>query len=413
MTRFLTPVQQGYYFTFGSVLGVSALFELGLAMVLVQFASHERAHLEWTRAGTLEGDAHSKARLASLLRMSVRWYATAAACLIAFLLPVGIVFFGRHPNPGVSWLIPWIWIVVVTGLTLALMPILAVLEGAGLIAQIARLQLWQTVAGTVLLWVALVCKWGLYVVPVTNTVVLLCQAFWIVTRKRAFLRNLWHVNHTHSRIDWRREVWPLQWKIALSSVSGYVVFQLFNPILFATHGAAAAGRMGLSLSVMFTVSMMALSWVATKAAAFGTLVAQRSYATLDRIFFRSLRQSWVLCALACGGVWIAGWSLQALHLSIGDRILPPLSLALLAGAAVLNHGLFAEAIYLRAHKEEPYLGLSLGAALAVATSSIVLAGPYAFTGMMLSYFLICLTTLAVGTWIFLVKRELWHAALSR
>ena len=43
MTRCLSPEQQGYYVTFGSVLATAVFFELGLALVLMQFASHERA----------------------------------------------------------------------------------------------------------------------------------------------------------------------------------------------------------------------------------------------------------------------------------------------------------------------------------------------------------------------------------
>jgi hypothetical protein len=35
-------------------------------------------------------------------------------------------------------------------------------------------------------------------------------------------------------IDWWKEVWPFQWRIAISYACGFFIFQLFNPVLFST-----------------------------------------------------------------------------------------------------------------------------------------------------------------------------------
>jgi hypothetical protein len=413
MTRFLSPVQQGYYFTFGSVLGLSVFFELGLSLVLIQFASHERASLEWTAEGTLEGDPAAKARLASLLRRSLKWYAVAAGLLAIVLLPVGFVFFSRHPNPGVTWQVPWIWIVLVTSLTVALTPVLAILEGCGLIAKIARLQMWQNFAGSLLLWLVLIRHGGIYSAPVTNTVVLAAQLVWVGTRQKAFLKDLLQYRGHAAQIDWRGEVWPLQWKIALSYISGYLIFQLFNPLLFATRGAAAAGQMGLSLALMGAIGTIALAWVATKTAPFGVLIARKEYGELDRLFFPCLWQSLTLVCIACSLVWGVSWLLQSAHFPIGSRLLPPLPLGFLALAAVANHVVFAEAIYLRAHKQEPLLVLSVGVACLLAVSLGLVAKPFGAAGMMLCYFLICTVAMGMATGIFRAKRRQWHGASAR
>ena len=45
---FLTSVEQGYYYTFSSVLGLQVIFELGFSSVLVQFVSHEmEGYRDW------------------------------------------------------------------------------------------------------------------------------------------------------------------------------------------------------------------------------------------------------------------------------------------------------------------------------------------------------------------------------
>ncbi|MDQ2801051.1 MAG: hypothetical protein M3Y13_15570, partial [Armatimonadota bacterium] len=164
LTRFLNPFQQAFYFGFVDVLALQVFFELGLSTVILQFASHERAKLEWTPAGLLEGDPIAKSRLALLLRFSLVWYGVVAVLVALLLLPGGFLFFSRHQPPGVSlaWQLPWLWIVLVTAGSLALSPMISLLEGCGLVAEIAGVQLVQNMIGSVLFWLTLLCHWGLY-----------------------------------------------------------------------------------------------------------------------------------------------------------------------------------------------------------------------------------------------------------
>ncbi len=426
MTRFMTPVQQGYHYTFGSVLGLAVFFEMGLSGVLMQFASHERGSLEWTPHGTVDGNQTAKERLSSLLHLSIRWYGVAGLLLVMTVLPSGLYFFSHHQNvglihgaalsqsAGLHWQIPWIWVSIVSGLTILLTPPLAVLEGCGMIAQIARMQMWQGVAGSFALWLTLTLHGGLYAMPVAATTTLVWQVGWLMMHRRGFYRDLLFGMKRSgpeplARVDWRGEIWPLQWRIALSYMSGYVIFQLFNPILFATHGPVAAGQMGLSASVVGAVSTIALAWMTTRSATFGTLLSRRDYPALDRLFFPCLWQSWALCAVGGAAVWGMVFLFNDLHWKVATRFLPLEPLALLIGAATVNHVTISEAIYLRAHKREPFLAQSLIVAGFVGASSFILGKPFGASGMMLGYFLICAGGLVSATVIFRRCRHQWHA----
>ena len=95
IARFLTRAEQGYYYTFGSVLALSVFFELGLSGIIGTFACHEMANLRWSARGELEGDARAKARMSSLLHVSVRWYGIVALLMLATIGPGGYWFFGH------------------------------------------------------------------------------------------------------------------------------------------------------------------------------------------------------------------------------------------------------------------------------------------------------------------------------
>jgi hypothetical protein len=62
--RFLTKDEQGFYYTFWSVLGLWVFFDLGLSLIIVQFASHERASFRIVN-GRITGDEHAQQRRAS------------------------------------------------------------------------------------------------------------------------------------------------------------------------------------------------------------------------------------------------------------------------------------------------------------------------------------------------------------
>ncbi|MFK2504393.1 hypothetical protein ACIXPB_19920, partial [Bacteroides fragilis] len=89
-------------------------------------------------------------------------------------------------------------------------------------------------------------------------------------------------------MDYKTEIFPYQWKIALSWISGYFIFQLFNPVLFATEGAVIAGQMGMTLAALNGIQSLSLSWMTTKIPLYSGLIAQKQYRQLDIIFNRTL-----------------------------------------------------------------------------------------------------------------------------
>lgn len=93
VSRFFTPELQGYYFTFGSLVALQSLFELGLFIVVLNVAAHEWASLSLDDSGRIVGNAESKSRLVSLGRMIFKYYALAAGLFCVSVSVVGFVFF--------------------------------------------------------------------------------------------------------------------------------------------------------------------------------------------------------------------------------------------------------------------------------------------------------------------------------
>jgi hypothetical protein len=238
----------------------------------------------------------------------------------------------------------------------------------------------------------------------------LVGAGWLFTR-RELLLGLFRYPSGQHRIQWSKEVWPFQWRIAVSWICGYFISQLFNPVLFAYWGPVAAGQMGMSLTIGSALLSIAIAWVSTKSAPFGAMIARKEYAKLDQTFFRALAQSLMVCVAGSAAVWGTVVYLNLKDVRFAHRVLGPLPFGLLLLTIIGNHIVFSEALYLRAHKQEKFLMISILNALFMAMSTYLLGKRFGAIGMVSGYLVISsVIGLGFGTFTFLKYRRIWHAA---
>lgn len=416
IAHFLTPSEQGYYYTFFSLVALQVVFELGFAFVITQMAAHERAHLSLTEDGRVNGDERSHSRLASVLQTSVRWYTVVAILMLATVLPAGLHFFATHVQHGVTvgWRTPWILLVVASAITFQLDPVCAFFEGCGYVSTIAHMRFTQAVVGSILAWTAMLTHHGLFspaMLIFGNAIVQI--GYLSRLHFRRLLVGLITRSVAQHSVSWRREIWPFQWRIAITWLASYFTLQLVNPILFLFRGPVAAGRMGMSLSIANSIGTVGLAWMSTKAAPFGNLIARGETSALDSLFFRTLRQSLVLLSTACTGFFVCLLIADRFLPHLAARVLPSWAFALLLVTTLLNHIFFSEALYLRAHKREPLLVQAVVIAILMAISTYVSARFWGASGITVGYFLFA-GVLAVGwgTRTFVNKRREWYGELK-
>ena len=414
IARFLTAQEQGYYYTFASLVALQIVFELGFSFVVLQLAAHEGAHLTFLPDGRVEGSLVSHARLASVLQKSIRWYSVAAVLMAAALIPAGLYFFSTHQqaNAQTSWKLPWCLLVIFASITFQIDPLFSFLEGCGSITQVARMRLGQAVLGSLLAWVVMIGHHGLF----SPAMMILGQAtmgmiFLFTMPRRRLLKNLFFFPVGEHFVGWRREIWPFQWRIATSWLCGYFIYQLFNPVLFAYQGPVAAGRMGMSLSITASLGAMAVAWMNTKASPFGNLVAHSDIKGLNRLFFRTLWQSTVLLAGGACVLFSALIVINHIFPKFARRVLTPWAFGLLLLTTIMNHIVFGEALYLRAHKREPFMIQALMVAALLGATTFLLGKYLGVDAVIVGYFAIGgIFSLISGTYIFITKRREWHAS---
>lgn len=410
IARFLSPTEQGYYYTFGSLIALQIVFELGFSFVILQMASHERAHLTISSRGSVSGDPISHDRLASVLQKTVRWYSGAALLLAVFLIIAGSQFFSahHHGSENIQWRGPWYAAALAATLTFQLDPLMSFMEGCGFVANVARVRLLQAITGSGFAWVALIARHGLFSPALVIAGNALVSFLWLL-RRRSLLLSLLRRNPGDHKIHWMREVWEFQWRIAVSWLCGYFIFQLYNPVLFAYHGAIVAGQMGMSLSISTALITVSISWINTKAAPFGSMIARKEYQQLDHVFFKSFGQALAVCVTGGSIIWLVVLYLNHAGIRLAHRVLDPLTFALLLVNVPLTVISYSQATYLRAHKQEKFLINSVLGAILVGSSTYFLGKTYGAKGVVIGSLLTgLLMGLPLGTYTFFKYRRIWH-----
>ncbi len=415
ITTFLTGVEQGFYYTFGSILALQVFFELGLTGIMTQFVAHEASHLSLNDKLEYEGEEIYKSRLSSLIRFCVKWYTVLAIIIFLFLFVLGFIYFNRYGegHEDVNWKTPWILICVGTAIKLFQSPFNSILMGLGKVKEMSKIGFWQQVILPSTVWIGLATGLKLYVVGISYIAsVILWQLFVHKTRLEKIVINLWK-NDINERVSYLKEIFPFQWKIALSWISGYFIFQMFNPVLFATDGAVVAGQMGMTLTALNAIQAFSMSWVSTKIPLYSQLIALKDYTQLDFIFGKMLKQMTTICLslLVLFGVMI--WLLNVTQLRIGnsilaERFLSYLPIFLLSLTVYLQQYTNAWATYLRCHKQEPFLWYSIVQGVLCCFSTLLLGKIYGLYGIVLGYTAIFIIMFPWGYWIFKSKKEEWH-----
>ena len=407
ITRF-TPELQGYYYTFASVLALQVFVELGFSRIVTYFAGHEWAKLSLDPQGRIVGDADALSRLVSLGQAGSRWYLMGGTIVAVGLGAAGYVFFSLSPDVGIVWEAPWFALSILSGMKLALTPVWSLLEGCGQVSQVYSFRMVGALLGSLAAWAAIVLGAGLWTTSVATAVYLVWSATFLALRYRRFFQPFFS-KPTGPRVSWRREIWQVQWRTALSYMSGYFASQVFTPVLFHFHGPVVAGQFGLTWSIIGVIAGAAAMWSAPRGPQFAVMIARREYWAIDQILYRIIAVALGVFLLGGTAVWLLIYGLNWLNHSFAARFLPPLPVALLLLGIVVANGLAPTSVYLRAHKREPYVAISLASGVLIGLSSWVLGSRFGAIGVAAAYLGANLVLLPWALAIFIRRRREWRA----
>lgn len=349
---FLTSEEQGYYYTFASIIAIQVFFELGLGQVLVyKFAGMNQGSVVEPNAST--------ERIRLLLYASRIVYRYLAILFFVIALVIGFTFFYMKGADEVKWQGPWFFLVLSTSINLAQSVKLSYLEAIGFLHHVSIARLRGSVLATTVFVLSIILDlnlWAACALPAVNATFL---TFWLYKHKNAapyrVSRSFTDINSIDLRNIWMQDVFPMQWKISLSWISGYLIFQLYTPLVFNRLGSVQAGKLGYVISIMSSLVTVATTFTSALTPRLSHLYAAKRFDDFNSVFNKSLIQSVTALILLIFSIPIILYALGILLPGIAHKFLTPLDTLFYAVSAFLSGLCFVLSVYLRSQQDEPLL----------------------------------------------------------
>ncbi|MEK7818982.1 MAG: hypothetical protein AAB255_04220 [Bacteroidota bacterium] len=410
-TKF-TPEIQGYYYTFAMILALQVFIELGLGTVIIQFASHEWSKLKLNESGHIEGDKDSLSRLSSIAVIASKWYFIGGLLVTIVVGIGGYIFFSTSPNTGVHWRSSWFTLCVIEGISICLVPVWSLLEGCNQVGRLYTFRFYKGLLASISIWVGMLLGAELWTTVISAISAVIFSLIFLRKGYWQFFKTLLYSKIDGPKINWRNDMLPMQWRIALSWISGYFIFSFFVPVLFKYHGPLLAGQMGMTWSLVVILGLVSSSWLSPKAPVFGILIAKKEYAELDRQFWKTTRIVLSVSVIVAFLIWLMVFSINNVNNVVvrkfAQRLLPPLPTGLFLAAQLLYIISSPFSTYLRAHKKEPLMIFSIVYACIVGSSTLLMGKYYSATGMAIGYFTVNVFFMPVVIFIWNKCRKKWH-----
>ncbi len=358
--KYLTDAERGYYYTFFSLLGFSYLFDGAAAFTVQQKISQLCSRAVLNGRHELEGDTESVRQIADLFRATARWYGFAAIVFGVCVASIGILFFLATSSDSISvWGMPWILSVMTASLSLSASHVPALIQGISRVDTVAIAQVGRTVVSSLVLCGSLVAGWRLYAAPVSGVVGVVVWLGILRISWRPLIHQLQAEPLPDESVSWSREIWPMQWRMAISNTAGFFIYRALTPIVFSICGPATAGRFGMTQMAIDYVTQIAYSWLTVRTPRMSMLWASKAYDELIRLFRQTATMTVATFALGI----VAGMTLLMIlrHVvpSVPNAFLAPGEFLLLAAWGLANVLIACFATFGRSGGMESFTRLSL------------------------------------------------------
>jgi O-antigen/teichoic acid export membrane protein len=398
---------QGFYYTFGSLVAIQLILDLDFQLVILVIASHEWSKLGINERGGVCGDPDALSRLAHQTAIAVRWYCCAGGVATITVGVAGWRLMAGDPHPAISWQAPWIALVALNGAIFWMRALGAVVEGCNEVLAINRMRLYESLLRAPTLWGVLLLGGGLWAPAAAAVVSVIWTVYFLIANYKPFFRSLRGLPQK-ARIDWRKEIWPIQWRMGLSGLLIYFAGNCFNPVMFYYHGAAIAGKTGMTLALVTALQAAGMAWLTPKRPYFGILVANREYKKLDRTWLVTAASSVATLILIAGAAWLLILFMNLRNMPLAERFLTPLTIAALFAWTALRQVSSSITIYLRAHKQDPTAVISVIASIASVLAIWRLGARYGPEGAAIGLLAISMGSLVCEILVWRNRRRRWR-----
>lgn len=349
---YVTPEEQGIWYTFAGLAALSTFADLGFTNIILQFSAHEFSKHRFNTRGELESSS-SLTKMSAIFHFIIRWTMKIGIAAFGVMFLIGLVLFKSKITTS-NWYLPWLLFTAGSFIGYIGNSLLVFVEGCDKVGEVQKIKLFRGVVNTGLFWIALLSGasvLGLSIAVLLSSVFLI---LWSIKNYGRFFKQLFIIKIEKQHfVEIKKQFYSLFWRYAISFTAGYMIFQIYTPLVFTLYGPEIAGKVGLSLNIWLSGFNLANVWMQSSYSKYNILVAQKKWIDLDKLFKSNLLLT--VLSFVLGTVFFL-WVMNSFYdkIAIFQRMLnmkAQLFLILAWFATIFTNSI---ALYVRSHKIEPF-----------------------------------------------------------
>ena len=380
---YLTQEEQGYWYTFSSVAALAVFADLGFSNIILQFAAHEFAFLNFKEDGTIYGDEVHLHKLADFFRFSVKWLCKVTLIVFPIIVIAGYIFINQKNYENINWIVPWFVYSISSALVFVNSSLLSFFEGCNSVAKVQAIRFKITVLTSITVLTGLFLKTKLFALALSLMIAALLGIFLIYKNYKNLIIQLWKISSI-TFYSWKNEFLSLIWRYAFTWISNYFIFNLFVPIAFQFYGVIEAGKIGFTIALWGAISSISGTWIVSKIPIINILVEKKIWVEVDSLLSKILTRA-IISYVIMGILILVMYTYLRDVVFVLNRLSNYTVVVMLFLCSLLQNNIGALAVYLRAFKEEPLMFISIIEAIGILTSTVYIASNYIIDYMFLGY----------------------------
>ena len=368
VTFFLDLKSQGFLYTFISLISIKFLLELGLTQIIITFIAYEKNNFKWN-SGFLKGKFTNYLRFKKIANYSFKWFMYSSFIYLILISCVGFLLFNDSTENIFFWLYPFLILSILSSLEIAFIPIYAIKEGLGELVDVYRYRFYKASFFIISFVSLIVMEFGIWSFSISLLSNVLIDIFFIAQNRKIFIIFLRKTKKELNPLNIIKEILPLQIKTGIGAISGFATFFLITPYTFSLLGAETAGKVGLTLALVTGISGLSIVPTIVSIQRMAYLVSTNEILKIKLLIFKLLIFMFLTHILAAIFLLLCYNFFIDLYPQITNKFLTPDLFVMYFIASMLSVGTMPLTIYMRAHKKEPIMLLSIITGLLISIGS--------------------------------------------
>lgn len=281
LIKYLSPVDQGIYYTIVSISALQIIFESGMGQCILKATSSRFKGSGYELSETRSLHIDDKCNVGPVFCFAVKFFTVMAFLFILMTLISSYIFFRNTIIINHAVFTATFLSIFGTALSMLLISFSGILEGLQQIETVFKARLFCAVAQFFTIVTSLVCGMEILTIGIVSIVAPTTFLIFIVIYWPNFFQELWKSGKLQ-RLKWKVEIWPFQKKMIINSMCAYAAWSFATPLIFKMVNPVTAGQYALNWGILRSIAGFAGTWTYAKLGILGQLIQQGNHEEVSR-----------------------------------------------------------------------------------------------------------------------------------